>query len=166
MEMGNDMRVSVSVRELPATKVAYLRRKGDMAILPLAVSELQEWIVAQGLSITGPVILVYLSNPAGMPVPFREWEVQIPVAGEAMVAGEEDRGVKEIPPRQVACVEHRGSYRTIEALLPRFFRSLYEQGYRLEGPAEEEFREPPVGEISFTTPSEVRFPIAFRLQKH
>ncbi|ACX51800.1 transcriptional activator ligand binding domain protein [Ammonifex degensii KC4] len=158
--------MEITIKELPPTKVAYLRKKGDMESFPLAVQELEKWIVNAGLAISGPPVLVYLSNPVGMPHPFREWEVQIPVTGEAEVVEEEDRGVKELPQRKVACVQHQGGFRAIEFILPGFFRAIYEQGYRLEGPAEEVYPDLKGGEIDLEMVTEVRFPIASRSEKH
>ncbi|RDV80719.1 GyrI-like domain-containing protein [Ammonifex thiophilus] len=158
--------MEVTIKELPPTKVAYLRKKGDMESFPLAVHELEKWIVNAGLTVAGPPVLVYLSNPVGMPYPFREWEVQIPVTGETEVTEGENVGVKDLPSRKVACVRHQGGFKAIEFLLPGFFRAIYEQGYRLEGPAEEVYPELKEGEIDPEVVTEVRFPIASRSEKH
>lgn len=153
----------VGVKTLPPVRVAYIIKKGPYSALPAAFKELAFWIRERGLVITGSPVLVYLSNPGGMQPAQREWEIQIPVAGDAVpVSPEENPGVKDLPMREMVYSPNRGAYTAVESLLPALFQVLYDKGFRLAGPAEEvyppDFAGIPVEKLR----TEVRFPVAPR----
>ncbi|MGQ9512094.1 GyrI-like domain-containing protein [Thermodesulfitimonas sp.] len=75
------------VKELPPVRVAYVVRQGAYDGLADAFHELCARVEAQGVTVVGPPVLVYRSHPEGVPPAFREWELQLPVAGE--VTGKE-----------------------------------------------------------------------------
>ncbi|MEW6771180.1 MAG: GyrI-like domain-containing protein [Bacillota bacterium] len=153
----------VGVKVLPPERVAYLVRKGEYNALAVAFRDLAAWVREKGLEPAGPPVLVYLSNPGGVPPAFREWELQIPVAGEAVPnEGEAGTGIKEVAGREVVFTTSRGGYTTIEILLPALFQALYDRGYRLAGPAEEVYP-PDFPEVQMEKmATEVRFPVVAR----
>ncbi|MEW6183195.1 MAG: GyrI-like domain-containing protein [Bacillota bacterium] len=153
-------------KTLPPARAAYIMRKGKYEDLPDAFKKLDAWIGEEGMSSVGAPVLVYHSNPAGMPPLLREWELQIPVAGETTGAPDENGpGVKDLPRREVVFSIYRGGYASIESLMPALFQVVYDKGYRLTGPAEEvyppDFCDMPVEELE----TEVRFPVAPRRQQ-
>jgi effector-binding domain-containing protein len=153
----------MGVKILPPERMAYLGRKGEYNTLAAAFRDLTAWVREKGLEPAGPPVLVYLSNPGGVPPAFREWELRIPVAGEAVPGeGEAGRGIKELAGREVFFATSRGGYTTIEILLPVLFQALYERGYRLAGPAEEVYPPDfPAAQVEKTV-TEVRFPVVAR----
>jgi effector-binding domain-containing protein len=153
----------MGVKILPPERMAYLVRKGEYNTLAAAFRDLTAWVQEKGLEPVGLPVLVYLSNPGGVPPAFREWELRIPVAGEAVPSeGEAGRGIKELAGREVVFTTSRGGYTTIEILLPVLFQALYERGYRLAGPAEEVYP-PDFPEVQVEkTVTEVRFPVVAR----
>lgn len=114
------------------------------------------------MAVVGPPVLVYWSHPEGVPSAFREWELQLPVVGEATGEDKDALPVKELPARVVVATESRGGYTTVRGLLPALFQVVYSRGYRLAGPAEEvypaDFPRVPLTEVL----TEVRFPVAVR----
>jgi len=153
---------ATEVKQLPPVRVAYVVRQGPYDNLAEVFSELCARVKAQGMAVVGPPVLVYRSHPEGVPPAFREWELQLPVAGEA-TGGEEDAlPVKELPARVVVATGSRGGYTTVGGLLPALFQVVYSRGYRLAGPAEEvypvDFPRVPLTEVL----TEVRFPVAVR----
>ncbi len=158
----------VDVITLPPVRVAYLARKGPYA-LAAAIQELESWAREKGLVVVGPPVLVYLSNPGGMTAAQREWEIEVPVTGEAVPAnGQEAQGpgVRDLPLREVLCTRNRGGYTTIEPLLPALFQVVYDKGYRLAGPAEEVYPQDFAGKPVEELETEVRFPVALRRGEH
>ncbi|MEW6172385.1 MAG: GyrI-like domain-containing protein [Bacillota bacterium] len=150
----------VGVKTLPPSRVAYLMRKGMYEGISDVFKELVAWIKANKLRPVGEPVLIYHSNPAGMPPPLREWELQISVEGEMVAAADENGpGVKDLPQREVVFAMYRGGYSSIEFLLPALFQVVYDKGYRLAAPAEEvyprDFYETPVDKLE----TEVRFPV-------
>lgn len=150
----------VGIKTLPAVSVAYLVRTGDYSGVADAFWELDSWAVKSGLMVTGLPVLVYRTNPAGLPATAGEWEVQLAVTGES--AGTEEEGgprMKKLMEREVVFTFSRGGYTTAGLLLPALFQVVYDKGYRLAGPAEEvyplDFLEKPAAEIM----TEVRFPV-------
>ncbi|MEW6446610.1 MAG: GyrI-like domain-containing protein [Bacillota bacterium] len=149
------------VKTLPSVSVAYLVRTGDYGGVADAFRIVESWAIKSGLEVTGPPVLVYWTNPAGLPAAAAgEWEIQLPVAGGSAGAKEEGGPrIKQLTEREVVFTVSRGGYTTAGLLLPALFQVVYNRGYRLAGPAEEvypaDFPEVPVDEVI----TEVRFPV-------
>lgn len=147
-----------------AKKVVYLQRKAPYSDIPGTIEELRLWMKENSHEAAGLPYTVFISSPV-VPAELLEWEVHIPIQAEGLDPfphTETTPGLKEVPERELMCTRHRGFYETISNTLQGLIGFMYHNGYRLVGPAEEQYINEPGSVPDSELETEVRLPVEKR----
>jgi len=149
----------ISTKVVPATKVAYVAKKGSYDLIPQAMGEVFGFVARLSVAPAGMPLGVYFNNPRETPVEDLVWELQVPVPPDTSERREGDFGVKAVPERLIAFALHRGPYDSVAPAYDALSAWIAREGYRIAGPPEEAYFTPP-GVPPEQIVTEIRFPIA------
>ncbi|MBN1289494.1 MAG: GyrI-like domain-containing protein [Actinobacteria bacterium] len=140
----------VTVIEVPAMKVAGMRKRGKYAQIADMITAVYQYILEQGARPTGPPIYIghedseeaaMAANEAGN----ADIEVAAPVAGE-IVETDEIKSY-ELPGGKMAKITHKGPYQGCANAYQKLFVWVAENSKRITGPIREVYINDP-GEVS------------------
>lgn len=161
----------VTLRDEPATTVAYLRRQGPYAGMPDGIHQLYAHLLRAHLNPAGPPICVFFTDPLTVPEDRAQWEVRWQVTDErgAVPAesepGADGVGVRRLPARTVAVLNHVGPYSAVTGSYLALHDWVGEHLYTVVGPPEEAYvSEPDTPQDQLLT--EIRLPVALEPVAH
>ncbi|MGA7076990.1 MAG: GyrI-like domain-containing protein, partial [Halobacteriota archaeon] len=119
-----------------------------------------EWVMKGGLQMAGPPFAVYYSSPEEMARGEIQFEVGIPVAGEAQ--GEDNIQIKTFPAQNVLSAIHKGPYSQIAPVYAALMEYATKNEYEVTGAPMELWLTNPMEVAESELLTEVRFPVAKR----
>lgn len=150
--------IEVTIRNLRTSWVAFAPRTGPYAGIPLAVSQMMEWMDANEYPQAGPLGGAYFNSPMAVPPEALQWEVRCPVPPFSSEGFNDEQavGVKQLAERQLAVTVHQRPLGEIGATYQALGEWVTANGYRVSGPAEEVWI---LDALAEEQPVEVCFPV-------
>ncbi len=151
-KMANEMRAACVFHKGAVAAIG-----DDMGRL---LGELMEWVMKGGLQMAGPPFAVYYSSPEEMARGEIQFEVGIPVTGEAQ--GEDNIQIKTFPAQNVLSAIHKGPYSQIAPVYAALMEYATKKEYEVTGAPMELWLTNPMEVAESELLTEVRFPVAKR----
>lgn len=150
--------IEVNLKNVRMSWAAYAPRRGPYEGIPLAMSQLLEWMDANEYPQAGPIGGTYYNSPLEVPPQDLEWEVRciVPPFSPEAFDDEQGIGIKQLEERQLAVTVHQRPLDEIGETYRALGEWVAENGYRVSGPAEEIWILDPLAE---NQPIEVCFPV-------
>jgi len=156
--------VKIEAKIADEMRAACMSHKGAVAAIGddmgRLLGELMEWVMKGGLQMAGPPFAVYYSSPEEMARGEIQFEVGIPVAGEAQ--GEDNIQIKTFPAQNVLSVIHKGPYSQIAPVYAALMEYATKNEYEVTGAPMELWLTNPMEVAESELLTEVRFPVAKR----
>ncbi|MBO8127636.1 MAG: GyrI-like domain-containing protein [Peptococcaceae bacterium] len=152
----------VKLKKVPAKTVVFKMGKGPYDQMPQVLEQLALWIRENGYTPLGFPTVVYHSSPLGVPPEQSEWEIFIAIDSDNVAEIPETDttpGIKQVPVRQVLACEYHAGRDDLVATYQSLFSRMISDGYRLTGPAEEEYLKDPTQTPPEAMESEIRLPV-------
>ena len=152
--------IKVTVKQTEPMTVAFLGVKGHFSQIPTAFSRLYSWISEKGYTPHGPAIAVYYDVPGQVPDDQLRWELRSQLSEDIVPTGSDEQGlgIKRVGAVQVATTMHKGPYEKVEGTYEALTEWVSENGYEINGPAEELYLNNPESPEELVT--EIRVPVS------
>lgn len=150
--------MEITEKRIEETKVAYAQFKGSYNKIPKHMQEVGEWVIDDGLKMTGMVYGSYFNSPEEVPEEELEYEIGFSFDGELKLQ-EGKLGFKEIPEHTVLAAIHKGPYTNVGPVIHAIAEFAAKNNYDIVGPVTEVYLNDP-GQIEpEELLTEVRFPV-------
>jgi len=154
----------IEMKMVDEIKAACLFHRGAVAAIGddmgRLLGELMEWVMKGGLQMVGPPFAVYYSSPEEMARGEMQFEVGIPVVGEAQ--GDDNIQIKTFPAQNVLSAIHKGPYSQIAPVYAALMEYATKNDYDVTGAPMELYLTNPMEVAESELLTEVRFPVAKR----
>ncbi len=145
-------------KRIEETRVAYAQFKGSYNKIPEHMQEVGQWVIDDGLEMTGMVYGSYFNSPDEVSEDELEYEIGFSFKGDLKIQ-EGKLGYKEIPEHSVLAAVHKGPYTNVGPVIRAIAKYAAENGYDVVGPVTEVYLNDP-GQVSpQELLTEVRFPV-------
>lgn len=144
-------------KRIKEAKVAYIPYMGSYDKIPELMQEVGQWIMEQGLEMTGLVYGTYFNSPEDVPEEKLQYEIGFSFAGDAIPEGK--IGIKEIPEHTVLAVMHEGPYTEVGPVIHAVIDYAVKHGYDIVGPITEAYFNDPMVTPEDQLLTEVRIPV-------
>jgi len=145
-------------KRIEETRVAYAQFKGSYSKIPEHMQEVGQWVIDEGLEMTGMVYGSYFNSPNEVPEEELEYEIGFSFKGDLKIQ-EGKLGYKEIPEHSVLTATHKGPYTNVGGVIRKIAQYAAENGYDVVGPVTEVYLNDPNEVSSEELLTEVRFPV-------
>jgi AraC family transcriptional regulator len=88
-------KLEIEVKTVGEMQVAFIQYIGPFEVLPQLLGEVVQWVMSNGLQMTGMPFGLYYNSPLEVPLEALKWETGIPFIGEAEEEGRIK--IKKIP---------------------------------------------------------------------
>jgi effector-binding domain-containing protein len=145
-------------KRIKDTKVAYAQFKGSYDEIPDHMQEVGQWVMDDGLKMTGMVYGSYFNSPEEVPEDELESEIGFSYDGDLKIQ-EGKLGYKEIPEHSVLAAIHKGPYNNVGPVIHALAEYADKNGYDIVGPVTEVYLNDPSQVSPEELLTEVRFPV-------
>jgi len=150
--------MEITEKRIEETKVAYAQFKGSYDKIPEHMQEVGEWVIEDGLEMTGMVYGSYFNSPEEVPEEELEYEIGFSFDGELKLQ-EGKLGFKEIPEHTVLLAIHKGPYTDVGPVIHAIAEYAAKNNYDIVGPVTEVYLNDPSQVKPEELITEVRFPV-------
>jgi AraC family transcriptional regulator len=153
--------LSVEVKEIGPSTVAFIARRGAFSQIPAAFGALYGWMGARGLAPADMPSGVYYDDPHSVPEADCRWELRSPVVGVVAKVPQDDNGlgVKNVAGYTAAATMYKGPYEAMPPTYESLSAWIMENGYQFTGPPEEVYYSDPAKTAPADYLTEIRFPV-------
>ena len=145
-------------KRIDETKVAYAQFKGSYEKIPEHMQDVGQWVIDDGLEMTGMVYGSYFNSPEEVPEDKLEYELGFSFDGDLKLQ-EGKLGFKEIPEHTVLSAMHKGPYTEVGPVIHAIAEYAVKNGYDIVGPVTEIYLNDPNEVEPEELLTEVRFPV-------
>jgi AraC family transcriptional regulator len=150
--------MEITEKRIEEEKVAYAQFKGSYDNIPKHMQEVGQWVLEDGLEMTGTVYGSYFNSPEEVPEGELEYEIGFSFNGDLKLQ-EGKLGFKEIPEHTVLAAMHKGPYTNVGPVIRAIALYADENGYDIVGPVTEVYLNDPSQVSPEELLTEVRFPV-------
>lgn len=150
--------MEITEKRIEETKVAYAQFKGSYNKIPEHMQEVGQWVMDDGLNMTGMVYGSYFNSPEEVPEEELEYEIGFSFDGELKLQ-EGKLGFKEIPEHTVLLAIHKGPYTDVGPVIHAIAEYAAKNNYDIVGPVTEVYLNDPGQVKPEELITEVRFPV-------
>ena len=150
--------MEITEKRIEETKVAYAQFKGSYNKIPEHMQEVGQWVMDDGLEMTGMVYGSYFNSPEEVPEDELEYEIGFSYDGDLKIQ-EGKLGYKEIPEHSVLAAIHKGPYTNVGPVIHAISEYADKNGYDIVGPVTEVYLNDPNQVSPDELLTEVRFPV-------
>jgi AraC family transcriptional regulator len=147
----------IKEKRIPETKVAYIPYMGNYDKIPELIQEVGEWVMENGLEMTGMVYGTYFNSPEDVPEEDLKYEIGFSIAGDAEPEGKVK--IKEIPEHIVLSALHKGPYNEVGRAIRAISEYSVKHDYKVVGPVTEVYLNDPTQVPERKLRTEVRIPV-------
>ncbi len=145
-------------KRIKETNVAYAQFKGSYSKIPEHMQEVGQWVMEDGLKMTGMVYGSYFNSPEEVPEDELEYEIGFSFEGDLKIQ-EGKLGFKMIPEHTVLASIHKGPYTEVGPVIHAIAEYASKNGYDIVGPVTEVYLNDPSQVSQEELLTEVRFPV-------
>jgi len=153
--------IMVTMKQTEPVTVAFVSMKGPYSQISEAFGKLYGWIGRKDFVPSGPPLGIYHDSPGQVAEDQLTWELCSPISGDVppSTPGADALGVKRLEPVQVAATTHRGPFSAVGGTYEALAAWVAENGYQVNGPAQEVYLSNPGDTPPKELVTEVRFPV-------
>ncbi len=145
-------------KRIEEAKVAYAQFTGSYKEIPKHMQEVGQWVMDDGLEMTGMVYGSYFNSPEEVPEDELEYEIGFSYDGDLKIQ-DGKIGYKEIPEHTVLVAIHKGPYTNVGPVIHAIAEYADKNGYDIVGPVTEVYLNDPNLVLPDELLTEVRFPV-------
>jgi AraC family transcriptional regulator len=149
--------MEIKEKRIEEAKVAYIPHTGSYGKIPEYIQEVAQWVMDNGLEMTGLVYGTYFNSPDDVPEEKLQYEIGFSFEGNALPGGKV--GIKEIPEHSVLAAIHKGPYTAVGPVIKAVVEYAVKNGYDIVGPITEAYLNDPLEVPESEWLTEVRLPV-------
>ncbi|MFB2624058.1 GyrI-like domain-containing protein [Methanothermobacter marburgensis] len=149
--------MEITEKMVEGVRVAYRECSGSYDRIPRYIAEVAEWVIGNGLQMTGRVYGTYYNSPEDVSEDELVYEIGVSIAGE--VEPSEKIKIKNLPAHRVLATLHEGPYTEVGPAIHALIDYATENGYEIAGPVTEIYLNSPLEVDESELLTEVQIPV-------
>ncbi|MGB9838466.1 GyrI-like domain-containing protein [Methanothermobacter sp.] len=149
--------MEITEKMVEGVRVAYRECSGSYDLIPRYIAEVAEWVIGNGLQMTGRVYGTYYNSPEDVSEDDLVYEIGVSIAGEAEPS--EKIKIKNLPAQRVLATLHEGPYTEVGPAIHSLIDYATENGYEIVGPITEVYLNSPLEVDESELLTEVQLPV-------
>ncbi|MDI9614045.1 GyrI-like domain-containing protein [Methanothermobacter sp.] len=149
--------MEITEKMVEGVRVAYGECSGSYDRIPQYIAEVAEWVIENGLQMTGRVYGTYYNSPEDVSEDELVYEIGVSIAGEAEPS--EKIKIKNLPAHRVLATLHEGPYTEVGPAIHALIDYAIENGYEITGPVTEVYLNSPLEVDESELLTEVQIPV-------